>query len=410
MTDLIYASALYTIIFNVMPATNSLKRICLFLQLFCFVPLILVDHIHFQYNGILMGILLFCVVFTCRKQKIHLTQTFSTLVLMKHLFVPMAPLFGCVLLRICLDEEKSFFSGCLSLLPSVLIAVANLIFAFGPFVAFGGISQLTQIFSRLFPFGRGLVHAYWAPNLWAFYIFLDKILLFLCKRLKLPLSADLSNALSSSSGKVGVYGLAFFPQISAGHCLFMTLIAVLVASWWLFKREVTVKNVCRSLVFVSLSSFMFGYHVHEKAILIPLLLQTLLVHDSAEDQFLFLSLTMSGVISLFPLIPGQMELLIKGMFRRFRFFLLSFFFGRFTIGFIYGAQFVVLNFVEESDGFQDSDNCYSIIIGCFLVLRDFPQFIAFFLSFSLIDDSFSLLFCCERVLLASSRLHATKKL
>jgi alpha-1,3-glucosyltransferase len=303
-----------------MPTTNSLRRICLFLQLFCFVPLILVDHIHFQYNGILMGILLFCVVFTCRKQKIQLTQTFSTLVLMKHLFVPMAPLFGCVLLRISLDEEKSVFLGCLSLLPSVLIAVANLIFAFGPFVVFGGISELTQIFSRLFPFGRGLVHAYWAPNLWAFYIFLDKMLLFLCRRLKLPFSADLSNALSSSSGKVGVYGLAFFPQISAGHCLFMTLIAVLVASWWLFIRKFSMKNVCRSLVFVSLSSFMFGYHVHEKAILIPLLIQTLLVHDSEEDQFLFLSLTMSGIISLFPLIPGQMELLIKGTFRRFRFF------------------------------------------------------------------------------------------
>lgn len=63
---------------------------------------------------------------------------------------------------------KLIKTGAVTLLPFVV--------SFGPFVVVSGIEGVKQILARLFPFSRGLVHDYWAPNFWALYYTVDKLL------------------------------------------------------------------------------------------------------------------------------------------------------------------------------------------------------------------------------------------
>lgn len=60
--------------------------------------------------------------------------------------------------------------------------------------------QIQQVFNRMFPFGRGLCHAYWAPNFWVFYIILDKVFSFFLKKFGFSIQIP---AASFTGGLVG---------------------------------------------------------------------------------------------------------------------------------------------------------------------------------------------------------------
>lgn len=138
--------------------------------------LLIIDHIHFQYNGFLYGILIMSFVLA-RKQSTTLLSglTFAALLCFKHIYLYLAPAYFVYLLRVYCGSQKSIlrirFGNCAKLAAGLILIFGA---AFGPFVYFG---QLDQVFRRLFPFSRGLCHAYWAPNIWAMYSFVDKILL-----------------------------------------------------------------------------------------------------------------------------------------------------------------------------------------------------------------------------------------
>ena len=138
--------------------------------------LLIIDHIHFQYNGFMYGLLLCSLVLARHESTILLSGAlFAALLCFKHIYLYLAPAYFVYLLRTyCLGWQSIFhlrLSNSIKLGSSI---IAVFVAAFGPFLYHG---QTDQLLKRLFPFSRGLCHAYWAPNVWAMYSFVDRVLI-----------------------------------------------------------------------------------------------------------------------------------------------------------------------------------------------------------------------------------------
>lgn len=138
--------------------------------------LLIIDHIHFQYNGFLYGLLILSLVLARKNSTILASGlVFAALLCFKHIYLYIAPAYFIFLLRkYCLATKsilKIRFKNCCRLGTGLSIIFG---LAFGPFAFWG---QTPQLLERLFPFSRGLCHAYWAPNFWAIYSFTDRILI-----------------------------------------------------------------------------------------------------------------------------------------------------------------------------------------------------------------------------------------
>ena len=133
--------------------------------------------------------------------------------------------------------------GAVTLIPFVV--------SFLPFVFVGGIDQVSIILARLFPFQRGLIHEYWAPNCWALYYFSDKLINIIAIRL------------GGSSVSIQVAGdlhqLKYLPQISP----LLTTAIILLLSLPILIRFATRGMRFYKLVFLcGALFFLFGFHVH----------------------------------------------------------------------------------------------------------------------------------------------------
>ncbi|CAG2172968.1 unnamed protein product [Oppiella nova] len=265
--------------------------------------LLLVDHIHFQYNGILSGILLLSMARVIQKRELEAAFWFAVLLNMKHIYVYISPAFFVYLLRnYCFDRHLNFKATNFAKLALIVSSVFAA--SFGPFLALG---QMRQLMARLFPFKRGLSHAYWAPNFWALYNSADKVLGFSLK------ASPGANA-SMTSGLVQQYDHQVLPNITPIVTFVLVIVAIVPSMSFLWRRSHQNYSqilFLRCVVMCAFSSYVFGWHVHEKAILLITIPLTPLAMVSKWDAKMFNMVSVVGNYSLFPLLFKEAETLTK---------------------------------------------------------------------------------------------------
>ncbi|KAF2836712.1 glycosyltransferase family 57 protein [Patellaria atrata CBS 101060] len=302
---LIYALHLYV---KTSPSTKNAH--CAALSILLSPGLLIIDHIHFQYNGFLYGVFILSLVLA-RKQATVLWSgvTFVILLCLKHIYLYLAPAYFVYLLRAyCLAPDSVWrieFRNSLKLGSSI---AAVFLAAFGPFVHW---DQLPQLLSRLFPFSRGLCHAYWAPNIWAMYSFTDRVLIYLAPRI--GISVDQSAVHSVTRGLVGDTAFAVLPDVSAKVTFFLTLVTQTVCLIKLFFKP-NWNTFIGAVTLCGYASFLFGWHVHEKAILLVIIPFSLLALKDRRYLGAFRPLVVAGHVSLFPLLFTAAEFPIKTVY------------------------------------------------------------------------------------------------
>ncbi|KAG4303492.1 hypothetical protein PCK1_000010 [Pneumocystis canis] len=226
--------------------------------------LLIIDHIHFQYNGFLYGLLLLSICYAKNSDKILKTPAY----------------FVYVMRIYCLssDLRRINIKNTMKLGISVFLIIT---LAFGPFVYY---NQLDQIRTRLFPFSRVAPYLNIVPRQEARF--------------------------SSTRGLIGDTFFGVLPNITPLTTFIITLFFQMIYLVKLFIIP-TYNVFLGAIVLCGFSSFIFGWHVHEKAILMVIIPFSLLSLRDRRYFTAFCPLAVAGYVSLFPLIFTPLESFIK---------------------------------------------------------------------------------------------------
>lgn len=322
-----------------MPLANKQAAHVASLSILLSPGLLIIDHIHFQYNGFMYGILILSLVLA-RKQLLASGFLFAALLCLKHIYLYLSLAYFVYLLRTyCLDPKNVLRPRFLNIIKLGICVVGVFGIAFGPFA-----DQLLQLKDRLFPFSRGLCHAYWAPNFWAMYSFVDRALIprefcsfmvaasskyltpfSVAPRLGLPVNREALN--SVTRGLIGDTSFAILPEVTKEQTFLLTFVFQLVPLVKLWLRP-DWDTFIGAITLCGYASFLFGWHVHEKAVLLIIIPFGLIALKDRRHFSAFRPLAVAGHVSLFPLLFTPAEFPLKTVYTIFWLVLFLFIFDR----------------------------------------------------------------------------------
>lgn len=227
--------------------------------------LILIDHGHFQYNCISLGLAVFAITLLTNSCHILGSVLFCFALNYKQMELYHALPFFLYLLSQCIPKPgQTSFTGFYKLLKLGITVIFTFAIIWLPFLF--DINDTVQVLNRLFPVSRGL--------------FEDKVSNFWC-----------------SLNVIYKFKSTFNNDEMLRLCTIMTLIGLIPSGADLFLRP-NIKKFNLALINSSLSFFLFSFQVHEKSILLVAL--PVLLHSS-NDPFTSFWFSIISTFSMLPL-------------------------------------------------------------------------------------------------------------
>lgn len=227
--------------------------------------LILIDHGHFQYNCVSLGLALAAVVLLHAGRDVLGSVAFVLSLCYKQMELYFAPAFFFFLLGKAVHTAPSWFAASRRIAALGFVVIATFVLVCLPFLL--DADTALALLRRVFPTGRGL--------------FEDKVASLWCAiqpviKLKRILSQGALLKLSAAATGLGLLPTAL-----------------------LLRRRAAFANFVQGLAVGAFAFFLFSYQVHEKTILLPLLPISLLALDYPS---LGCFLQLAGCFSMFPLL------------------------------------------------------------------------------------------------------------
>jgi alpha-1,3-glucosyltransferase len=227
--------------------------------------LLLIDHGHFQYNTVVLGLCVLAVVLLLDyRRPLIATAMVTAGIWFKQMGAYYVPAFAFFLLQQCI--RLRFKAGVRLLFGLAMAGICTTLVIFGPFLRLFPV-LLHPVITRIFPFHRGLYEDKVA-NFWCALAILTKF--------NVGLSQDQLVRLCA-----GVLLLALSPS----------LLNLLTA-------KPSGDRFIYALSYCSMAFFMFSYHVHEKNILLPQIAILLLTKLSPVFVFWFSTVALLSLYQL----------------------------------------------------------------------------------------------------------------